>query len=99
MRCTKCTSEIPAQSRFCNSCGAEAALEVGETLAMKVGAPSSSSVSSDDGRFPPGSLLGERYRVIAMVGRGGMGEVYRATDLKLNQPVALKFLPEAVAAR
>jgi serine/threonine-protein kinase len=61
--------------------------------------PSSSSESSEDGRFPPGSLLVNRYRVISLVGRGGMGEVYRATDLTLNQPVALKFLPPATAGR
>ena len=57
----------------------------------------------DDATIPPslhdaetGRRLGA-YEIVALIGAGGMGEVYRARDVKLGRDVALKILPAGVA--
>ena len=46
--------------------------------------------------LPPGTRLGP-YAIVAQIGKGGMGEVYRATDTNLGRDVAIKVLPKEFA--
>jgi hypothetical protein len=95
--CPACTTSVPPDARFCASCG-RAVLD-SRTPTRTSADPGSAphSAVGDPTRYVPGTVLAGRYRVIGLLGRGGMGEVVRADDLKLGQPVALKFLPDALA--
>lgn len=100
--CSQCGS--PLRKSSAGSSGTDAPTATAWADAPTCSLPPSSSQPashppSGQGRFVAGMLIAGRYRIVSLLGRGGMGEVFRADDLTLSQPVALKFLPESTIDR
>ncbi len=91
MKCPKCQHENPADTRFCGQCGTQI------TYLEEIPDSQTKTAQTPPKEIDRGTVLASRYEIIELLGRGGMGNVYRAVDTKINEEIALKFLNPAVA--
>ena len=90
-RCPQCQSENPDSSRFCAVCGTDL------IRGKKAADEDTKTVAVPTGELKRGSVFAGRYEIIEFLGKGGMGEVYRAEDNQIREEVALKLINPEIA--
>ncbi|MGD8540167.1 MAG: protein kinase [Candidatus Aminicenantes bacterium] len=90
-KCPKCHFENPDNTIYCGKCGTRLDLEG----AADVQFTETLHISREE--LPIGSTFAGRYQIFDLLGVGGMGKVYKAKDVKLNEDVALKVLKPEIA--
>ena len=90
MKCPKCRYDNPGDTLFCGKCGTKFDSPPASSFTRTMETP------TDD--LARGTVFGGRYEIIEELGTGGMGNVYRAFDKKIDEEVALKLIKPEIAA-
>ena len=86
MKCPKCHFENPEDILYCGKCG------------TKLPPPVTETIQAPKEELTTGSTFAGRYQIIEELGKGGMGEVYKAIDKEIDARVALKLIKPEIAA-
>jgi serine/threonine-protein kinase len=92
MKCPNCHADNPDSFRFCKDCGSPLGLQIQKEPSIE-----SKTLKLEMDRLSIGTLFAGRYQIIAELGVGGMGRVYKAYDRELDTDVVLKLLLHEVA--
>jgi len=91
-KCPRCQADNPPTSRYCAGCG----LSLFSPLDQASDIRTQTFIASDDA-FQTGTLFASRYQIIEELGRGGMGRVFKAHDIKIGEKVAVKIIRPEIA--
>ena len=90
--CPRCSTENPDDSKYCKECAKPL------TSSLDPHSSPTETLESPISQLTRSSLFAERYEILEELGIGGMGEVYKVNDKKLDEEIAIKVLKPEIAA-
>ncbi len=89
-QCPKCQSDNTDIAKFCSECASplQPSKDIGATM----------TIETPIGKFIRGATFADRYEIIEVLGKGGMGNVYRVEDTNTKEEIALKLIKPEIAS-